>query len=353
VVAFDLESNSFFGYPERVCLVQIGIPGQTYIIDPINLEGINPLGDLLRDDSITKVLHAGDYDVRSLDRDWGFRICNLFDTHIAAAFIGLKRLGLAAVLQDVMDITITKEKSIQRQDWARRPLNTESLNYATGDVLYLIELQDVLASKISELGRTSWVNEEFTRQSNIKYSPPDLENAVFRVKGSRELDGQGLAVLKRLLHYRDQKARAADLPPFKVIPDSTLLTISSTTEADLRKVKGLGRFGRQPLLTELKEAINEGLTALPLTRPNRPNAPRLTAAQRTESRERLKILKTWRAGLGYQLQLDPALLWPAVSLERIARNLSSLEDEMESPEVRGWQAAEFGESLGEQVTLMQ
>ena len=138
-----------------------------------------------------------------------------------------------------------------------------------------------------------------------------------------------------------------------MIPDSTLLTIASTTENDLRKVKGLGRFVRQPLFTELKEAINKGLSAPPLSRPNRPNSPRLTAAQRTESRERLKMLKTWRAGLGYQLQLDPALLWPAVSLERIARNLSSLENEMESREVRGWQAAEFGKYLGEQVALMQ
>jgi len=352
-VAFDLEANGFFRYPEQVCLMQVGIPDQSYIIDPLSIKDMTPLGDVLADESIQKIVHACDYDVRSLDRDWDFRLHNLFGTHIAAAFVGQTRLGLGAVLEDVVKVVIPKEKAIQRQDWGRRPLDDESLEYAVSDVAYLHELREALATRLSDLGRSEWVAEECARMSNIRHARPDPEAAVFKVKGGRDLDGRGLAILRRLIVYRELKALTADRPPFKVMPDSALVAIAAEPASDLRKIPGLGRFIRRPLVDELRAAIKEGQQAEPIQRPKQPRIPRISNVERNLRRERLKGLKAWRIEHGASLELDPALLWPLVSLERITREPDAVEAEMEAPEVRAWQAREFGDSLREKVASLR
>ena len=98
-VAVDIESNGFFRYHERVCLVQLSAGETAFLADPLAIDDVSPLGALLADPSVEKVFHAADYDIRSLDRDWGFRVANLFDTGIAAAFVGSSQLGLQSVVE--------------------------------------------------------------------------------------------------------------------------------------------------------------------------------------------------------------------------------------------------------------
>ena len=99
-VAVDIESNGFFRYHERVCLVQLASAETAFVVDPLAIEDVRPLGNLFGDWSVEKVFHAADYDIRSLDRDWGFRVNNLFDTSIAAAFVGSEQLGLQSVVKE-------------------------------------------------------------------------------------------------------------------------------------------------------------------------------------------------------------------------------------------------------------
>jgi len=112
-VAFDIESNGFYHYPERVCLIQLAVRDQIFLIDPLALDDFTVLSTLFSDETVEKIFHAADYDIRSLDRDWGMRIHNLFDTGIAAAFIGSDRRGLAAVLKEYLNIEIIKNKKLQ------------------------------------------------------------------------------------------------------------------------------------------------------------------------------------------------------------------------------------------------
>ena len=137
VVCLDIESNGLHRYPERVCLVQLASEGSVFLIDPIATPDMSSLGGLLSDPSVEKVLHSADYDLRSLDRDWGFRISNLFDTSVAAAFLGSTSLGLAAVLQEYLGVQIPKSRRLQRADWTVRPLSEEARLYAASDVLHL------------------------------------------------------------------------------------------------------------------------------------------------------------------------------------------------------------------------
>ena len=345
-VAVDIESNGFFRYHERICLVQLATAGSAILLDPLAIEDIRPLGKLLGDRSVEKVFHSADYDLRSLDRDWGFRVSNLFDTSIAAAFTGSTELGLQPVVHHHVGVELKKHRKLQLSDWTKRPLSAEALSYAANDVLYLGGVRDSLAGRLKSLSRLEWVKEEFERLEKVRHVPRDRDSAFLSSKGSRSLDGRGLALLRSLFQFREREARRLDRPPFKVTPDSALLLLASDPSVNLSTVKGLGRFGRPPDDKRLKATINEGLASPPVTRPKRTGAgERMDPAERRRVETRLRSLKDWRGRLGRSLQLDPSLLWPAVSLGRLARRPGSLDSELASPEVRNWQWREFERGL--------
>ena len=352
-VAIDIESNGFFRYHERVCLVQLASTETAFLVDPLAIDDLRPLGDLLGDRSVEKVFHAADYDIRSLDRDWGFRVNNLFDTSIAAALVGSKQLGLQSVVQENVGVELMKPRKLQRSDWTVRPLSPEVLKYAAGDVLHLLKTREALSTRLKELLRLGWAEEEFLRQERVKHTPPDRDLAFLTIKGSRTLDGRGLAILRSLVQFREQEAKRLDRPCFKVIPDFALVKLSSEPDVDLSTLKGLGPFGRPPAARRLKAAIDKGIRSSPVTRPNqaRTEAP-LSSAERETVKARLQSLKTWRSELGSKLELDPALLWPSASLERLARSPCSLQSELASPEVRSWQKGEFGTALRGALTTL-
>ena len=346
-VAVDLESNGFYRYPERVCLVQLATYEGVHIIDPLSIDDPTPLGKLLADPSVGKILHSADYDIRSLDRDWGFHVRGLFDTSIAAAFTGSEKLGLAAVLKEHLGVDVLKDKKLQRADWSQRPLTDKMLQYAAQDVVHLGRLKAVLDGKLAKLGRTKWAREETDRLAQVRHNPPDEEWGFLSVKGSRDLDGRGLAVLRSLYSFRENEALKLDRPPFKVLSDSVIAALAADPQADVAKVKGIGRYGRGPGVSAVRRAIREGLGAQPVRRPRAPRngGERLSPRERARARERLRLLKGWRAEEAKQLGLDPPLVWPAVSLGRLAARPDSLSSEMECEDVRRWQRGEFGASL--------
>ena len=346
-VAVDLESNGFFRYPERVCLVQLATQDAVHVIDPLSIDDPAPLGKLLADPSVDKIFHSADYDIRSLDRDWGFHVRGLFDTSIAAAFVGSEKLGLAAVLKEFLDVEVSKEKKLQRADWSRRPLTDEMLQYAAQDVLHLARLKATLDGKLARLGRTAWVREEIDRLAGVRHTPPDAEWGFLSVKGSRILDGRGLAVLRSLHSFRENEALKLDRPPFKVLSDSVIADLAADPRRDIARVKGIGRYGRGPAAAGVRRAIREGLRASPVRRPRKPrnDGERLSPKERARARDRLRLLKGWRAEQAKHLGLAPPLIWPATSLGRLAARPDSLPTELDCEEVRGWQRREFGESL--------
>ncbi len=345
-IAIDLESNGFFRYPERVCLIQIAIPGRVFLIDPLELDDMTPMGDVLYDGSIEIILHSGDHDVRSLDRDWRFHVTSLFDTSIAAAFTGMERLGLGSVLESTLSISINKDKNLQRSDWTLRPLSPKSMDYAADDVRHLLSLSDTLKSRLSELGRLEWVIEESERIAAIRYERPDPDMAVFRVKGSRSLNGRALAVLKSLVTYRESHTIRMGRPHFRVIPDAALVSLAANPDSSLRKVRGLGRFAHGKLASGLREAIRMGQAAGPLTRPVvRQRRTSLSKSQAAAASQRLDRLKKWRTAHGKSLALDPALIWSMRNLRSIAASPEHFDTEIQAPDVRRWQRTEFESSL--------
>ncbi|MFC1906997.1 ribonuclease D [Chloroflexota bacterium] len=340
-IALDTESNSFHHYPEQLCLIQIASRHKVYIIDTISLKELDPLRDVLADISIKKVVHDADYDIRSLDRHCGFHIHNLFDTSIAARFTGITQFGLAALTRDLLGISINKSKRLQRADWGRRPLSTETLEYAATDVRHLLALRETLDQRLLTLGRAAWVVEECARIEEVRYATPNLDTAYLSVKGVKDLDGRGLAVLRSLFLFREEEARRQHRPPFFVLPDAALIFLAASPEAALSEAPGLGQTGLKRFGQGLHQALRNGITAPPIHRPHPIKAVRASE----EQVQRLSRLKQWRTSLGSSLSLDPSLLWPLTSLERLAKAPDTLSVEIASDNIRHWQRDVVASSL--------
>lgn len=341
-IALDTESNSFHRYPEQLCLIQIATLHKVYVIDTIILKEIGSLREVLAHASIVKIIHGADYDIRSLDRHCGFRIHNLYDTNIAARFAGLSRVGLAAVIEDLLGVTIPKSKRLQRADWGRRPLSAEALDYAATDVRHLFALRKALDQRLHALGRTEWVAEECARIEEVRYTAPSLETAYLSIKGAKDLDGRGLAILRSLSLFREEEALRQHRPPFFVIPNIALISLATNPTAALSDVPGLGQTGLQRFGHGLQQALHEGLASPPIRRP----PPMTDERMSREQVQRLTRLKSWRVSLGTTLSLDPSLLWPMASLERLAKAPDTLDSELASADIRRWQHDHFAAALG-------
>ena len=223
VLAIDTESNSFHVYRERVCLIQVSSPSADYVIDPLNVD-VRPLGALFCDGRET-VLHGADYDVRCLKREYGWRLPHLFDTMTAARRLGRPGLGLSALVEAQYGVRLSK--SFQRSDWGRRPLTAEQLSYAALDTHFLLGIHAQLTSELPARALLEEARREFERIAAVEPRERVFDPEGYRrMKGFRELDAPGRAVLRALYLAREDRARAADRPPFKVLGDHTLLELA-------------------------------------------------------------------------------------------------------------------------------
>ena len=343
----DTESNSLYVYRERTCLIQLATADEAVVLDPLAVGNLDSLGELLADPGIAKALHGSDYDLRSLDRDYGFRISPLFDTQIGARFLGHPRPNLGAALETYLGVGIPKSRRLQRCDWGRRPLSDEAVRYAKNDVEFLVALARELRRRLEDGGRLEWVEEECRRLEQVRYSPPEpSETAFLGMKGSRGLDSRELAVLKEIYLWREAQAQREDVPCFRVASNDDLAAACRAVVSEGlgglgEAAPGLARRMRGAVGEELLAAVDRGLSAEPVERTDRSGR---VNPWKADSRKVLADLKRVRSQIGADLGLDPALVWPAGSLERMALEPENWRAELAGGgEVRAWQRREFGE----------
>ena len=317
-IAVDLEADSLHSYREKVCLVQISIPGVDAVLDPLQDPGWIPqLAGLLEDPAVEKVMHGADYDIRLLKKDHGIALQGVFDTMIAARFTGRTRFGLSALLEEFFGVRL--EKRHQQADWSSRPLSRELLAYAAADTRHLLELRDRLAAELEELGRIEWVLEECILLETAEPAPPNRPT-VWRVKGAAELPPAALPVLRALLELRDAHARRLDRPPFKVLPTGLLVRWARTpprSRAEVLAARGVSRRMLDRIADEILEAVRRAQELPPSEWPRPPcrGGTSLTAP----ARRRLRRLKRARTRVAGALGLDPGLLVNSDTLEQLAR----------------------------------
>jgi len=346
IIALDLEANGMHRYPERVCLIQLAIPNNIYIIDPLANIDMSPICDVIENSHIEKIMHAVSYDVRCLKREWGIKINSLFDPAIAVSLLGIKKTGLASVIEEILGIKIDKSKKLQKSDWTIRPLSSESLIYAANDVAHLINLRLELTQRLKAIGRYDWAQEEFQRQVTATFKSTNPEIDFFAVKGSGKVDRSKISVLRSLSKLRIKHAVFHDKPLYRIFSDKTLIELSNADPSVALNCEGLGAFAFAPLKNELLNAIHRGLQSPSFYVPSKNRPPIMQPAQK----KRLDLLKSWRINTGAKLNIDPSLVWPTSSLERMAMNVNLIKNEINSSEVRRWQVKSFLKNLS---TFMQ
>jgi ribonuclease D len=353
VLGIDTESDSFHHYQEKVCLVQISDDEADFVIDPLSIDDMSPLGDLMADPNTVKIFHGADYDVVSLKRDYGYRFSNLFDTMIASQFLGLPRIGLADLIGQYFGHVI--DKRYQRHDWAARPLEFEHLEYARGDTHWLPALREILSSKLQRAGRLRPVLEECKMMEGREWQGRVHDPADFlRVKGSRQLDEPGQRVLRALYAYRDQEAASMDRPAFKVIPDPVLLDIARTrpttmdgVAAMMRRGSGLvRRHGSRLADTVIAGLADETPIAGPAAREHVPSGGP-TMLRGRDAERLLNRLKEWRNDIvGRGNNVAPITIAANGLLKEITRRAPrTLEELAAVPEIRDWQLETHGAAL--------
>ena len=344
----DTESNNMHAYRGRICLVQLAWNSSICLLDPLAVTDLSSLGSLLGNNTITKLMHGADYDLRCFFREYGFEIKGLFDTEVSARFCGMVAPNLAATLRTYLDVDIPKSRRLQRSNWALRPLTGEAKEYAASDVLHLAPLAGEFRRLLGALGRMDWVQEEFGRMERTAAQATEpVGPAYLRVKGSDRLDPQQLAVLSVLFDYRESEAERVDVPPYRVMGNDTLLHLAREPLSTLDEAPGMPPQLVRRSGNRIKAEIQRALGGPGLERPVSPrrNQPPSKSAQR-----RIQALKLWRTEKGAELGLDPALLWPAASLERLARDPSGWAYEgeaVDNADVRTWQRHEFARELRE------
>ena len=343
-IAVDMEMDSLHHYREKVCLVQVSTRQQSWLIDPLALSSLEPLAAPLANPDLIVVMHGSDYDIRSLHRDYGINVTNLFDTMIAARFLGIPEFGLAALLKARFGIEL--DKKYQKADWSKRPLSREMCAYASADTSDLLALYDQLRQELAEKGRMPWLDEEGHLVCQARVTEKDGPLFVY-CKGAGKLRGHSLAVLEELLQMRDQQAKLLDRPPFKVLSADTLIDVAENKPQTLHELsffKGMTPGQLQRHGSGILAAIERGMATPENRLPRFPRTVKKEVLERVK--ERLKNLKAWREQFSHQLGLDPGVLAPNWLLEAVADTESASQEELEAmPGIREWQKQLYGKDL--------
>ncbi len=345
LLAVDTEAASFHRFIDRVYLLQISSRDETAVVDPLAIDSLAPLAEVLADPAVEIVFHDADYDLRLLDREYGFRATNIFDTRVAAQLLNEPGVGLAALLEKYLGVRL--DKRFQRADWSARPLSPEMLKYAASDTRHLPELRDILKGRLEAQGRLAWAEEEFALLDELRWSAPDGEPGYLRLKGAKALKGRELAILRELFEWREGVAQRSDRATFRVLNNEPMLAMAKLQPADMEALKtipGIGSDQAERRGRDILAAVKRGLEIPEQDLPRVERAPRKAFDPAFEAR--LERLKAARNRLAVQLDLAPGVLCPNGTLEAIARaNPASMEALGALPELRRWQLREIGGEL--------
>ncbi|HSB64355.1 MAG TPA: ribonuclease D [Thermoanaerobaculia bacterium] len=317
-IALDTEADSFHHYFEKACLLQLSWGGAAYLVDPLAPLDVPALLQRLAPRRL--LMHGADYDLRLLFRGYGFRATSLFDTMLAAQLLGEKEIGLAALLSARAGVAL--DKTHQRADWSARPLAPPMVAYAAADVLHLAALVESLTRDLEEKGRLAWHAEECARLAATTFSAgreADPEND-WRIKGTNAFTDRERAFARALWEAREARARAFDLPPFRVLTNERLLRAvkpAAAGERDLRKLFPGPRALPDSFATAVREALARAAALGPAEWPKARRGERIEADPALE--REVETLKKSRDQKAATLGLDPGILASRAVLTAAAR----------------------------------
>jgi ribonuclease D len=258
IYALDTEFHRERTYFPRLALVQLQWGNTNVLIDPLAVDP-RGLAELLCGTGLA-VLHASQQDLEVLRYAVGEVPSRLFDTQLAAGFIGYSTPSLAALAQSQLKVTLSKGDRMT--DWMRRPLTASQCSYARSDVAYLEQLFERISSRVDQLGRSSWVSEACEELRLRPWGESNPEDAWLRIKDARALKGEARGVAQALAAWRERRAMATNIPLRRVMSDMALLGIAQAaprSTEDLAHARGVDeRYLSGSIAREILAAVKEG-----------------------------------------------------------------------------------------------
>ena len=311
-IAIDTEADSLHCYFEKLCLIQISLPGIDVLIDPLADFPLAPLYDALKGREL--ILQGADFDLRLLRRAGGMIAERVFDTMIAARLVGKTEFSLAALVLQYFGITLAKTS--QKANWAKRPLSEKMAEYAVNDTRFLLPLAKKLEAELRGLGRWEWFQQSCARAIEISQITRERDvDSLWRISGSSDLRGRASAVLRALWFWRDEEARAVDRPAFHILRNEELIECARRFDAGEHVT--IGHFSssrRQRFFTAAETALALPEKGWPVV----VRKPRLRSTP--EEEKRFHALKNKRDTTAGELKIDPSLIAPKATLEALARS---------------------------------
>jgi ribonuclease D len=317
-LSIDTESNSLYVYKEKFCLMQLTSEHLNAVVDTLAVD-IKSILPVFADPAVEKIFHSADSDIRVFKAAMNCTFVNIFDVMVAAKYLGIIKCGLDNMVKEFFKVELNKK--FQKADWGRRPLSKEMLDYASGDTIYLKKLRDLLGAELEKKGRLEEVKGQFAQICKIEPNPMRFDESGFlTLKGARQLNGRGLAVLRELYLAREVAAIKRNSPPFKVISEDLMLRLSVAPREGLHNLsifKGVSGYVLANHGTWIREAIHKGLKAPEYQVPRR-EISREKRAYFESIKTRFKNLKLWRKETATRRNMLPEAIMGNDVLERVA-----------------------------------
>lgn len=317
-ISIDTESNSLYAYKEKFCLLQLSAENMNAVVDVLAVD-MKPLLKIFADPKVEKIFHSADSDIRVLKGAMPCTFVNIFDVMVAAKYLGIIKCGLDSMVHEFFHIELNKK--YQKADWGRRPLTKEMLDYAAGDTVYLKKLRDILGAELEKKGKLNEALAQFAQICKIEPTPMRFDESGFlTMKGARQLNGRGLAVLRELYLAREVAAIKKNTPSFKVISPDLMLRLSVAPREGLRNLsifKGVSSYVLANHGPWIREALQKGLKAPEYHVPRR-EISREKRAYFETVKNRFKALRLWRKEAAARRNMLPEAILGNDVLERVA-----------------------------------
>ena len=340
-VAMDTEFLRERTFVPELCLIQAVSGDFEGCIDPLAIDDLSPVGELLADCDVTKIFHSCRQDLEALDTRMAIEVNHLHDTQLAAAFCGYgDQVSYAGLVDSVCSVHLPKSHT--RADWSRRPLPGEWLEYAINDVRYLDPLRRELDRLLDRKGRIGWHRDECDLAVDPVHYRLDPEDAWLRLKGVGRLDAAGRACARELAGWRERRARDRNLPRGWVLPTPVLLQICSrrpNTLGELAQINDISSRTVNHAGKEIIAIVDQGAKS---GGPEAPWSPPqvLTPEQKSRVKDIMKLIER-RAG---EEEISRSLFANRQDIENFVCGKTDL------PLFQGWRAQLAGNDIVERYS---
>jgi len=336
-LALDTEFLRERTYRPELCLLQISNGTTAVCIDPLALDNIDAILDVIYKPDIIKVLHAASQDLEIFYWLRSEVPVNLFDTQVAAPLLGhQEQIGYGNLVAEVLSVNLSKSHS--RADWTRRPLPEQQVQYAADDVIYLAQMYPMMRDKLTELDRLQWLDPEWQSMTNSELYEKPADTIWKRLRGIDKLKGGRLAVAQQLARWREITARERNLPRNWLLKDDVLLDLAKqmpSSVKELKHIRGLGDGTIKSHGKALANCIRESMNTTPELLEPSIRKVKLT----TEQDATLDLLTAVAKVHSVQHGINASILAPRKSLEDL------IKGKTDTAVNQGWRGQLIGPAL--------